>query len=216
MSAEPFEIKVLVGSANLGNAQPDEASWGHWIPENGSCQQVLRTPPPYPLRRMDESANRHLSPTGAEPDDVPTFYQSDEEDNDSFDIVVLGMQESTFDPYKEGTVGVTAPELVGSPAGLDGSSSNSPKVSPKVSPKGGNGSSSIGVMKTLASQTGRTLSTLHTHTGKTLSTLQTLAASRDHHASSSNNADFAQQWLGGTHVLHALLAQRLPSYERIV
>lgn len=72
------ELQLLVCTANLGNAAPDKGSLAAWIPDDGRCHSVLRYPAKYPIRNQ--------------------FSTFDEfRPNDRFDIIVLGMQEATFD-----------------------------------------------------------------------------------------------------------------------
>ena len=48
-AAESSSIRLLVCSANLGNAAPDQDSLAAWIPQNGLCHHVIRPDPTYPL-----------------------------------------------------------------------------------------------------------------------------------------------------------------------
>jgi hypothetical protein len=194
------EIKLLICSANLGNAQPDETSLNYLIPENGSCREVLEGPQKYPLRRMEETNTTSKD----ESDMVGEAYY---DDTDQFDIIVFGMQESTFDPPKGSTT----------PSNNSAIDLDAMDTSTRSNKSGGGGG--MGVKKTLSTihtHTGKTLSTIQTHTGKTLSTIQTLAANRDYSSHQNTEMIGPQQWLGGTHVLHAMLAKRLPSYRRAV
>ncbi|CAJ1932483.1 unnamed protein product [Cylindrotheca closterium] len=42
-------VRILICSANLGNAQPDELSLNEWIPVNGNMSHVLTNPRRYPV-----------------------------------------------------------------------------------------------------------------------------------------------------------------------
>jgi len=42
-------VRILICSANLGNAQPDELSLNEWVPANGSMSHVLTNPRRYPV-----------------------------------------------------------------------------------------------------------------------------------------------------------------------
>ena len=82
------ELRLLVCSANLGNKQPDEKSLAAWIPCDGVCSRVVVENPKYPVMMTpDEAADRKKG----------KVYDNDEE---KFDIIVIGLQESTFDPPK--------------------------------------------------------------------------------------------------------------------
>jgi hypothetical protein len=189
------EIKLLVCSGNLGNAQPDETSWNHWVPLDGYCSEVIHPHETqrYPFRRMDAMHYASLAPIdedrsngnyGEEDDDFPSSEQ--------FDLIIFGMQESTFDQTKEN----------------DGGSDD------------GMGDSHRSVVKTITKKS-----------NKTLSAIQTLSTSRDYisketasamklssklTSSSMVGTPEKAQWLGGTLALHMLMAERLPSYERVV
>ena len=55
-------IKVLVCSANMGNAQPDPTSINHWIPSDGFISLAVKDPPKFPVMFSAE-------PTEAETDE---------------------------------------------------------------------------------------------------------------------------------------------------
>ena len=76
-------IKLLVCSANLGNAAPDDLS--EWIPADGCCGLVQESK--YPVKMSHH-------------DDVPDSSNSRDVlgDEDVLDIIVVGLQESTYDP----------------------------------------------------------------------------------------------------------------------
>jgi hypothetical protein len=69
----PDNLYVLVCSGNMGNAQPDAYSIAAWIPLDGRCLDALESP--YDIHSE------------------PSFTQLSQ-----FDIIAIGMQESTFDP----------------------------------------------------------------------------------------------------------------------
>lgn len=213
-------IQILVCSGNLGNAQPDEASWNHWVPLDGYCSEVIRphSEQRYPFRRMDAMLYKKLNRNNGDEEDCSEHASRE----DQFDIIVFGMQESTFDQVKE-----------------DNNSDDGMNESNR----------SLGVIKALSSTTGKTVKTITKHSGKTLSALQTLSTSRDYIAKVQSSphkrtaivdplagdlyspvaetprlpdkeipmtTTGSQLWHGGTQVLHALMAERLPSYERVV
>lgn len=73
-------LRVLVCSGNLGNAEPDVKSLEMWVPEDGSCQQVLEDQK-YPLLVNNKGK-----------------VDYSHGDASHFDLIVLGLQESTFIP----------------------------------------------------------------------------------------------------------------------
>jgi hypothetical protein len=85
------ELQLLVCSANLGNEQPDDDSLADLIPEDGRCTQVLKTPQTYPIRTIQEDGE-----DGDSDGDQQSSFD-DYESTDQFDIIVIGLQESTFD-----------------------------------------------------------------------------------------------------------------------
>jgi hypothetical protein len=80
-------ISILLCTANLGNAQPDQESWHRLVPNDGRCAEVAASP--YPLQRSSSSS-----------DESSTSFLRQE--GRQFDLIVFGLQEATFDP----TVGV--------------------------------------------------------------------------------------------------------------
>jgi hypothetical protein len=42
-------VRILILSANLGNAQPDDPSLNAWIPHDGYCKFAIQDPPLYPV-----------------------------------------------------------------------------------------------------------------------------------------------------------------------
>jgi hypothetical protein len=61
-------IKILICTANLGNAQPDGPSWDAWIPKLGNCAPVIQNakavqmdPPPEQRRRPSSSVTSDQS-----------------------------------------------------------------------------------------------------------------------------------------------------------
>ena len=104
-------IRVLVCSGNLGNQQPDEDSLAAWIPYDGTLNEVVTEVPRYPVHHQDgthdtttsvtlQSAVRDLvaktppiPPRGVAPENKET----ENEEKACFDIIVIGMQEATFE-----------------------------------------------------------------------------------------------------------------------
>ena len=74
------ELKVLVCSGNLGNAEPTQASMEAWIPALGSTRGVV--------------LSTRSTSTGTD---------ADEEEDGFFDLIAIGMQESTWKKNKDGS-----------------------------------------------------------------------------------------------------------------
>ena len=77
------KVEILICSANLGNAQPDEDSWKLWVPEDGRIQSVVLDEPKYPLISRNDEQNAQ--------------WDTQFDENSRFDLIVFGLQESTFD-----------------------------------------------------------------------------------------------------------------------
>lgn len=101
-------VKLLVCSGNLGNAEPDVSSLEAWVPEDGLCHQVLENQK-YPVVSKQaefgfkgNKKNQEEDPPKGDGDDDK--YKEDEEAArklEKFDLIVLGMQESTFEPVDD-------------------------------------------------------------------------------------------------------------------
>lgn len=104
--------KLFIGSGNLGNAEPDTSSIAAWIPDDGSCPEVLDHQK-YPIVRNVEDFetaevhDRGISSSSSVDDerlqaDAGKIYRDGQGTGlkleEQFDIIVLGMQESTFEP----------------------------------------------------------------------------------------------------------------------
>ena len=96
-------LRVLVCSGNLGNALPDPASIAAWIPQDGCYSQVVNNPE-YPLPSPQER-DAFLQEIGLPPLKVNSenghrnnsnHSTKNPEEEDYFDIIVVGMQEATF------------------------------------------------------------------------------------------------------------------------
>lgn len=95
----PRKINILVGTANLGNQEPDLESLSAWIPKDGKIKDVLdnvRYPLPPGTNRIPRSMKavvgevlRRKPTKQIEPETHPTTREK-------FDIIVIGMQEATF------------------------------------------------------------------------------------------------------------------------
>jgi hypothetical protein len=107
-------LNLLVCSGNMGNAEPDSKSLAAWIPDDGNCSECLdhqKYPlvfePKDPVTLADGS-------TRASDADASTARA------DQFDLIVLGMQESTFEPKnKEMLEEMKAQILAMEQAGVD-------------------------------------------------------------------------------------------------
>jgi len=187
-AARKKKIRVLVCSANLGNEQPDADSLRAWIPEDGNCLEVLKEPHKYPLPNVEDAVE-------------------DISDQDRFDLVVIGMQESTFEPPGQDNSqdADKGSDTNGTDTDSKPDAENDSSSQPAILQKTADISSKV-VKKTV--DAGKNVAV------KGISTVTTLTANRDHtkHNVLINPAD----WSSGTTVLHKLLSDRLPSYEKIV
>lgn len=93
-------IRVLVCSANMGNAEPNLESLRAWIPKDGDTNSVLENQP-YPLREVVKKKFK-LAATAilgiSKDKSVPEIeVVHDDSDANKFDIIAIGMQEATFE-----------------------------------------------------------------------------------------------------------------------
>jgi hypothetical protein len=121
-ASNPEKIKVLVCTANLGNKQPDCDSLDAWIPKDGCVNNVLENSL-YPIQTnapegnmlqsaitstaqrlasiAQNTANSMLCVGPVAADDFALSTKKNVPDNpisdQIFDIIVIGMQEATFD-----------------------------------------------------------------------------------------------------------------------
>jgi hypothetical protein len=226
-------LHIWIGTGNLGNAAPDEASWKEWVPADG-----------YFCSEKDANGDpRYRCVTT-----LPTNEDDSYDNLQQFDILVFGMQESTFDPPSKETGGKhgsantseTIPELPvvdttdhgedveeeeeHSSSNLGGLKNVTSLLSPTAKVVGH-------TVHTIGKTTTKTVRKIHSKTGQTIQSIQTLSTSRDHCQSPQQGAfskkgsvlskltrstDTGETWLGGTSVLHALLNERCPSYQRII
>jgi hypothetical protein len=111
--AEPKKLKILVCTANMGNQQPDTDSLAAWIPKDGSVEEVVVENPKYPVRsHLTSGANKFKRAMAAfiekkfnshPMDKLKEFTaasakssKKQQRDSERFDIIVIGMQESTW------------------------------------------------------------------------------------------------------------------------
>jgi len=184
-------LKVLVGSANLGNAKPNPISLHAWIPDDGDCQQVLQHQK-YPLQSADISV-----PGGAK--------SSNRSQQKRFDLIVIGLQESTFEvvPSTEhnATDHVTSTEeedATTDSTRKDDKSNQRQESTTKPAPDSKKAKSKGSKLRKVAKVTQK---------------VATFVASRDHTDTTTKAAEVLPD---GTNALHDMLAQRLPSYQRIL
>ena len=78
------QLKVLICSGNIGNAKPTPESMEAWIPPGGSCNTVS------PLSAGARAYDGDMKSEGA------MTETNDELSSGEFDIIVIGMQESTW------------------------------------------------------------------------------------------------------------------------
>lgn len=98
-------IKLLICSGNLGNAEPDVNSLGSWVPEDGLCHQVVENQK-YPIVTKKDDFQKVEKDDGNndEASDGDNKYREEEEaakKREKFDLIILGMQESTFEPAED-------------------------------------------------------------------------------------------------------------------
>jgi hypothetical protein len=212
------QIQILICSANLGNAQPDEASLCAWVPEDGKILPVVQNES-YPIRTNLEYDDSELHRNSRSDDD-----DDDYEEYDQFDIVVFGLQESTFDPPSKADTSVH--NIHNNKNNHLNNNNNNQTSSP-----GNNHPEEKDVSERILSTITKSKDQLFASPTKVVtkasSALQTFTANRDytkklsesdiHHSSHHPPTSPEDRgWMGGTHVLHAMIDQRLPSYERIV
>ncbi|KAL7566239.1 hypothetical protein ACA910_011303 [Epithemia clementina (nom. ined.)] len=277
----PDQIRLLVCTANLGNAQPDNESLDAWIPRDGFCCKVIQPNPTYPLilsmeseaGRLDGSSGLTLEQIQEDEDDSSISTSDDsrapgesfsspsverqpatkgdgltlekrrklahslaawarvltakvsapdpsilsteiegksaerngKQDNltvdetDQFDLIVVGMQEATFDqPSFPSTHGLgQAVESGGSNLQREsGGAFRSPIVQPF--------------------HKGAQL--VRKEVGKGVQAIAHLTQDRDYTKQNYSKylATQRRDWGGGTALLHAMLDAQLPSYDRIV
>ena len=99
------DLRVLVCTANLGNARPDEASIAALIPEDGSFSDVVDNPKfPLPTREEQQSFMTDIGfktvlrkTNGVVQDGMNENSETTWARDNYFDIIVMGFQEATFD-----------------------------------------------------------------------------------------------------------------------
>lgn len=195
--APSSSIKVLVCSGNLGNAKPSLNS--DWIPQDGSCHEALSNPK-YPLQ------------------DQPTYTGTPAE---KFDLIVIGLQEATFDPNKsnEKAAETTRTEQMADGENIDewDESTRTPAndegrdISTQYS-----SSSSMAISESLHSVAARAVQ--KSPVGKMSRALSTLTANRNHHTANNTIHSQPKKELlpDGTATLHSQFQQHLPSYQQKV
>ena len=101
-------VKLLICSGNLGNAEPNASSLESFLPEDGLCHQVLENQKYPVVARQTEFGNKgnkkHREEEMPKGDDGDDKYKEDEQAArklEKFDLIVLGLQESTFEPVDE-------------------------------------------------------------------------------------------------------------------
>lgn len=103
-------LRVLVCSGNMGNALPDPESIAAWIPRDGCYSQVVKNQE-YPVPAKAET-NALFHEIGLPPLKERSQNGTDnktnsngsapfDKDDDYFDIIVIGMQEATFEVKDE-------------------------------------------------------------------------------------------------------------------
>lgn len=135
------KIKVLVCTANMGNQQPDTVSLNAWIPEDGLVRDVV-TEPKYPMQRasidkFQSAVNAALSKQSDHSTKRSNSKDSDDLNDDEprrkFDIIVVGMQESTFEATKPVSETSLLPPAL---ASYHGATTHMPPTKPKPPSRG--------------------------------------------------------------------------------
>lgn len=186
------QLQLLICSANLGNAKPDEESMALWLPPDGQCNEVLQYPAKYPIR-----------------DQFSTF--DDYLDEDKFDLIVVGMQEATFDPPEE-TENHDQDEAL----------TENGFQTKKKSRKGKRGiAKAVSALTSYAASRDHIKSSMvrtstHDRSGVNGVPSPTERQQRNSGESAMIAAMVDANWDFGTFVLHEMMTRRLPSYERIV
>lgn len=188
------QLQLLICTANLGNAQPDEESMARWLPMDGQCNEVLLYPAKYPIRDQFSTFDDYLN-------------------EDKFDLIVVGMQEATFDPPKEDEVNDG-----------DAASTESGSQSKKKVRKGKKGiAKAVGELSSYAASRDHIKSSMVRKSMidrpgvSGVNYRPTMAEMRGRESAESVIAAMVEaNWDFGTFVLHDMMNKRLPSYERIV
>ena len=219
-------LKVLVCSGNLGNAPPDLASVQAWIPRDGRCRDVLVQDPKYPLPReyQERAGNNYI-----------------QENDDQFDLIVIGLQEATFEPPKKGNESKTP--VVVSPSSDEEEDmetaicqailekeqemeaaqiQNDPDMSSRTdtpSTTAKQATNSNNIAQSVHSVARKAVTAVTNHKAAQISrALATLAVNKDHtlNAVAPNTTEPPLVPDDGTALLHSLLETRLLSYTRQV
>jgi hypothetical protein len=226
------KLRLLICSANLGNAPPDGDALADWIPPDGRCRDAFFSSsgngprPPPPVVVVNRQRNHG---SGGDDDDETALLHIEEDfeeyrdETEQFDLIVIGLQESTFDPPANddsernggGFVGATGKKITAL-TNLATSRDYIAKKSSTVSSCGGVDS---------AAANGND----DDDDGGEISDDKKVASNKKEaslgHLPMLSPKDFVRvadkvipkdQWMGGTHVLHAALDEHLPGYERIV
>ena len=105
-SSSLLNLRLLVCSGNLGNAEPDIPSLEAWIPNDGNCREVLvkKKTPTYPLAWRNNNNNNDQLQQQKKSSNTKRNSSDDDDDEEEdcaascFDLIVIGLQESTFIP----------------------------------------------------------------------------------------------------------------------
>lgn len=112
------KVNILITTANLGNQEPDLASLSAWIPKDGCIKDVLENQR-YPLPEGTNPMPRSIKAVVDEVMRRKAGKTQDKEeplvDTQKFEIVVIGMQEATFEVDDSGE-GLRAAKLLPSQA----------------------------------------------------------------------------------------------------
>ena len=171
------ELQLFITTFNLGNAQPQ--SLESWIPPDGLIRPVLQEPSKYP------------NPSFGKTDAAKIIYS----ETDQFDLVVIGMQEATFDPPPE--------DLKDSSDHSDGSVFHL----------------KVPVLDPLIRKGTKNVTKNVNKVSKNVTAITTLATSVDYTKKKTPIQKLSvlkSEWGGGTGALHTMMDAWLPSYTRKV
>jgi len=88
----PEDIKVLVCTANMGNAEPTFESLKEWIPFNGSIRNVMDAQNELDDDNAPAVAAKTATPSSVKQEERPASPNP----TSSYDVIAIGMQEATW------------------------------------------------------------------------------------------------------------------------
>jgi hypothetical protein len=94
-------LKVLICSANVGNAEPTVESMNAWIPKDGSVHEVVNA-------NVNVNVNHKSDTSAAGGVHTQHQIQQPEQGHSYFTLIVIGMQEASFDCDSESSSSSTS------------------------------------------------------------------------------------------------------------